>query len=98
MRIYAYPRLVDNDTDNFSFDAHAYRVAFGTVINSRRLESALSRALFARMAGVGASHVFLIESGEVAPSIVTVRKLADALGCTAADLLAATDELMRRDG
>lgn len=81
-----------------STDPTAVKTAFGAVVLARRIAAGLNRELFARMAGVGASHVGRIESGDVAPSIVTVRKIAEALGTTSGDLLDEADERLRRDG
>ena len=74
----------------------AIRAALGSVVLSRRIEAGLDRELFARMAGLGASHVRRIEIGEVAPSVVTLRKLADAFGCSWSDLLDDADAALSR--
>ena len=87
---------MDSRPDNKTFEDAAYKAAFGEVVYKRRVDAGLNRQLFSRMAGGGASHVCRIESGEAAPSIVTVRKLAEALGSKPSDLLDEADELLRR--
>lgn len=90
-------RPMGDGIDGRPFDPQRYKAAFGAAVYSRRLDAALNRALLARMAGLGSSHVSRIESGDIAPSIVAVRKLAGAFGCTAADLLDDAEEFLRRD-
>ena len=68
------------------------KAAFGAVILARRIKMGLNRERFAEMAGIGASHLCRIERGDHAPSIITIRKLADAFGCTSGELLDEADE------
>lgn len=89
-------RPMNDGIDGHPFDPMLYKAAFGAAVYSRRLEAALNRALLARMADLSSSHLFRIESGDTAPSIVAVRKLAGAFGCTASDLLDDAEEILRR--
>ena len=49
-------------------------------IKARREELGWSQAELARRAGVSRAHIVLIESGERAPSMKTLRRLFSALG------------------
>ena len=52
-----------------------------------RLEAALTQEELADRAGVSRRAVALIERGETEPRPSTIRKLADALGCSPRDLM-----------
>lgn len=79
-----------------TLDPASQKVAFGAVVAAHRIKMGLNRERFAVMAGIGASHLCRIERGDHAPSIITVRKLADAFGCTSGELLDEADEYETR--
>ena len=68
-------------------DPAALKEAFGRVVARRRFEARLAQRPFSLMAGLGNTHLRSIERGEVAPSIVTVMKLAEALDLSPGALL-----------
>lgn len=77
-------------------DPASLKAAFGAVVSVHRINMGLNRERFAKMAGVGASHLCRIERGDLAPSIITLRKLADAFGCTSGELMDEADEYETR--
>lgn len=81
------------DTNNSS-DPALLKSAFGAVVVRHRIEIGMNREQFAEMAGLGASHLCRIERGDHAPSLITIRKIADAFGYTCGELLDETDEYL----
>jgi transcriptional regulator with XRE-family HTH domain len=55
----------------------------------KRFEAGLSQPALAEKAGVSRSTVYRVENGLSPATAVTLRKLADALGCEIADLMPA---------
>ncbi len=59
---------------------------FGNLVRRLRYEGGYSQAGFAEAAKIDRAHMGEIERGEVAVTIVTALKIAQALGMTLADL------------
>jgi transcriptional regulator with XRE-family HTH domain len=59
---------------------------FGELVRRLRLQRGYSQATFAEAAKIDRAHMGEIERGEVTVTIVTARKIAQALGMTLADL------------
>lgn len=72
------------DTSRYSADD--LKTALGKVVYSSRVAQGLEQKMLAGMAGIGESHLRLIEKGKVAVTIPTLAKLASALDTTPADL------------
>ena len=60
---------------------------FGILILSRRRALGLSQEALAGKASLHVTYVSLVERGKRAPTIVVVKKLADALGSTMTSLM-----------
>ncbi|AMA74328.1 hypothetical protein ACH33_16935 [Aneurinibacillus sp. XH2] len=56
-------------------------------IKKLRLEKEWSQLELFKRSGVSQSHIHYLESGNKQPTITILRKLADALGVTVAELL-----------
>ncbi len=69
--------------------------AFGRAVRARRLAEGIAQESLALMAGIERSHTGKIERGVHMPSLAIVFRLAQALGCSAADLIAATEAQAR---
>ena len=66
------------------------KVAFGIVVEKRRVAAGHEQRVFSRMAKIGNSHLRQIEQGEVAPTLTTITKIALALGTDIDDLIVET--------
>lgn len=55
-------------------------VSFGKTIRKLRIDNEISQIELARRAGLSSPYVGILERGERSPSLVTVVKLAKALG------------------
>ena len=77
-------------------DSTALKESFGRVVARYRFEAGLEQRMLSRMANLGNSHLRSIERGEVAPSIITVMKLSEALDIDPGDLLGEAYEEARR--
>lgn len=65
--------------------------AFGSVVRAIRLEEGFAQENLAHLAGIERSHMGKIERGEHMPTLAIILKIARALGCSAADLMTATE-------
>jgi transcriptional regulator with XRE-family HTH domain len=65
---------------------------FGAVLRERREAAGISQEQLADRAGLHRTYISLIERGRRTASIEVVRKVANALGVTMADLIAATEK------
>ncbi len=65
---------------------------FGEVVRRLRLERGYSQAGFAEASRIDRAHMGEIERGEVTVTIVTARKIAEALGMTLAGLFSELDQ------
>ena len=78
-----------------SFDAST-ATAFGSAVRERRIAIGIAQEALALLAGIDRSFVGKVERGENQPSLVLILRLAKALGCSGADLLAGLEERMLR--
>src|SRR3546814_13571021 len=73
-----------------SFEA-APAAAFGAAVRAARTAQGIAQESLAYRAGVERSHMGKIERGEHLPTLALVLKIAAALDCSAAELVAATE-------
>jgi transcriptional regulator with XRE-family HTH domain len=73
-----------------SFEA-APAVAFGAAVRAARTAQGIAQETLAYRAGVERSHMGKIERGEHLPTLALVLKIAAALDCSAAELVATTE-------
>lgn len=69
---------------------------FGEVIRRRRKEIALGQEALADKAGLHRTHVSLLERGQRMPTLGVIKKLADGLETTMANLLDEVEGQMKR--
>ena len=65
--------------------------AFGAAVRAARTEQGVAQETLAYLAGIERSHMGKIERGEHMPTLAIILKIARALGCSAADLMTATE-------
>ena len=65
--------------------------AFGAAVRALRTEQGVAQETLAHLADIERSHMGKIERGEHMPTLAIILKIARALGCSAADLMAATE-------
>lgn len=70
-------------------------VAFGKVLRAKRKEAELSQEKLALDVGLERTFISMLERGQRQPSLTTILKIAPAVGCTAADLVAEVERLLR---
>lgn len=80
-------------TGSTTFDAELAQ-AFGAAVRAARTEQGIAQETLANLAAVERSHIGKIERGEHAPTLVIIFKIARALACSVADLMAATESLL----
>ena len=68
--------------------------AFGRALRHRRREASLTQEQLALEAGLERVFISWLETGRQQPSFQTMIKLASALNCSAAELVAAAEALM----
>lgn len=66
-------------------------IAFGAAVRALRTERGVAQEDLAHQAGIERSHLGKIERGEHMPTLALILKIARALGCPAAELMAATE-------
>lgn len=71
-------------------------IAFGEVLRARRKEAGLSQEKLALDVGLERTFISMMERGQRQPSLTTLLKIAPALGCGAADLVADVERLLRK--
>ena len=74
-------------------DANAER--FGAIVNQLRLQRGWSLARLAKVTGMNAIHLGVLERGENVPSLATILRVADALGVAPAELVHRVDVARR---
>jgi transcriptional regulator with XRE-family HTH domain len=79
--------IFDNTTDNDNHGGQMIPNELGTTLRQLRQSKALSQQALADRAEVSRNFVAQIERGESAPTVVTLRRIATALGITTAELL-----------
>lgn len=72
-------------------------LAFGRALRQSRTEAKLSQEKIALEAGIERVYVSWLETGKRQPTFYTIVKLAGALGCSAADLVADAELLLLSD-
>lgn len=70
--------------------------AFGKALRQRRESAGLSQEQLALSADLQRVFVSWLESGKKQPTLLTMIKLATALGCRAADLVSDTESLLAK--
>ena len=73
-----------------TFDAELAQ-AFGAAVRALRTERGIAQESLAHLAGVERSHMGKIERGEHMPTLAIVFKIANALECSSAVLMTATE-------
>ncbi|HCL3394847.1 TPA: helix-turn-helix transcriptional regulator [Pseudomonas aeruginosa] len=73
-----------------TFDAELAQ-AFGTAVRALRMERGIAQESLANLAGVERSHMGKVERGEHMPTLAIIFKIASALDCSTAVLMAATE-------
>lgn len=76
-----------------TFDAELAQ-AFGAAVRALRMERGIAQELLANLAGVERSHLGKVERGEHMPTLAIIFKIAGALDCSTAELMAATESLL----
>lgn len=65
--------------------------AFGQAVRAIRTEQGIAQEVLAQRAEIERSHMGKIERGEHMPTLGIILKIARALECSAAELMAATE-------
>jgi len=73
-----------------TFEAEPAR-AFGEAVRALRMEHGTAQETLAHLAGIERSHMGKIERGEHMPTLALILKIAKALGCSSAELMAETE-------
>jgi transcriptional regulator with XRE-family HTH domain len=76
----------------------AISIAFGRVVRSRREGRGLSQEKLAALAGIHRTYVSSIELGKVRLGLDIAKKVADGLGVSLSDLIAAAESPTSRRG
>lgn len=71
-------------------------IAFGEVLRAKRKEAGLSQEKLALDVGLERTFISMLERGQRQPSLTTLLKIAPALGCNAADMVADVEYLLRK--
>ena len=70
-------------------------LAFGQAVRAARMEQGMAQEELAALAEIERSHFGKIERGEHMPTLALILRIAVALNRSAADLIAATEEILR---
>ena len=70
-------------------------LAFGQAVRAARMEQGMAQEELAASAEIERSHMGKIERGEHMPTLALILRIAAALNRSAADLIAATEEILR---
>ena len=74
-------RPCKNSTD------HPELAAFGNAVRAMRAEKNISQEAFADLAGVDRSYMGGVERGEHNLALINIKKIADALGASVAEIM-----------
>ena len=74
-----------------TFDAELAQ-AFGAAVRALRTEQGVAQETLANLADIERSHMGKIERGEHMPTLAIIFKIASALDCSTAVLMAATEK------
>lgn len=77
-------------TGSTTFDAELAQ-AFGAAVRALRMERGIAQESLANLAGIERSHMGKVERGEHMPTLAIIFKIAGALDCSTAALMAATE-------
>jgi transcriptional regulator with XRE-family HTH domain len=66
-------------------------IAFGAAVREERTSQGIAQETLAHLAGIERSHMGKIERGEHVPTLPLILKIARALQCSSAHLMAATE-------
>ena len=80
-------------TSATTFDAELAQ-AFGAAVRALRAERGIAQELLANLAGVERSHMGKVERGEHMPTLAIIFKIAGALECSVAELMASMEALI----
>ncbi|ULU23303.1 helix-turn-helix domain-containing protein [Dyella terrae] len=80
-----------------TFDAELAQ-AFGAAVRALRAERGIAQELLANQAGIERSHLGKIERGEHMPTLAIIFKIANALECSTAALMSATESRLAASG
>ena len=72
--------------------------AFGAAVLSMRLERQIAQETLANIADIERSHMSKIERGKHAPTLAMIFRIASALGCSAAELIAEAEVRLKLGG
>ena len=81
-------------TGTTTYEAEPAR-AFGAAVRALRTEKSIAQETLAHLAGIERSHMGKIERGEHMPTLVIILRIAQALECEAAVLMAETEKLLK---
>ena len=70
-------------------------LAFGQAVRAARMEQGMAQEELAALAEIERSHMGKIERGEHLPTLALILRIAAVLNRSAADLIAATEEILR---
>ena len=70
-------------------------LAFGQAVRAARMEQGMAQEELAALAEIERSHMGKIERGEHMPTLALILRIAVAMNRSAADLIAATEEILR---
>ncbi|MBJ9993766.1 helix-turn-helix transcriptional regulator [Pseudomonas sp. S33] len=73
-----------------TFDADLAQ-AFGAAVRALRMERGIAQESLAHLAGIERSHMGKVERGEHMPTLAIIFKIARALDCSTAVLMAETE-------
>lgn len=73
-----------------TFDAELAQ-AFGAAVRALRMEHGIAQESLANLAGIERSHMGKVERGEHMPTLAIIFKIAGALDCSTAVLMAAAE-------
>ena len=68
--------------------------AFGAAVRALRMERGIAQESLAHQAGIERSHMGKIERGEHMPTLAIIFKIAGALECSVAELMASMEALL----
>ncbi|AER56660.1 MULTISPECIES: helix-turn-helix domain-containing protein [Gammaproteobacteria] len=77
-----------------TFDAELAQ-AFGAAVRALRTERGIAQETLANLAGIERSHMGKIERGEHAPTLAVIFKIAGALECSTAVLMAEAESRLQ---
>ncbi|AKC78406.1 transcriptional regulator [Xanthomonas arboricola] len=79
-----------------TFDAELAQ-AFGAAVRALRTERGIAQETLANLAGIERSHMGKVERGEHAPTLAVIFKIAGALECSTATLMAEAEGRIQRE-